>query len=280
MRRMACAGTTSFEVKSGYALSHRGELRLLRLIRRLARRTGFEIVPTYLGAHAVPPEFRGRADAYVDQIVRRTLPVIAEKRLATFCDVFCEPGFFSVRQSERILRTALRLGLGIKIHADEFVLSGGARLAARLRARSAEHLLEARRPEFAALAHAGVTAVLLPVTPFASLAARASPGRALVDAGVAVAVGSDCSPNSWIEAMPLVLAHAVYSARLSPSEAITAATVNAAHASGLADRAGSIAIGRAADFALFALGSADQIPYRIGSIPAAVYRQGIRILPA
>ncbi|MGD0718080.1 MAG: imidazolonepropionase [Thermoplasmata archaeon] len=279
MRRMALAGTTSFEVKSGYALSHAGELRLLRLIPRLARRTGFEIVATYLGAHAVPPEFRGRADAYVDQIVRRTLPVIAQERLAAFCDVFCEPGFFSVPQSERILRTALGLGLGIKIHADEFVLSGGARLAARLGARSAEHLLEDGRPEFAALARAGVTAVLLPATPFASLTARASPGRGLVDAGVAVAIGSDCSPNSWIEAMPIVLAHAVYGARLSPREAITAATVNAAYASGLADRAGSIAVGRAADFGLFALGSPDRIPYRIGSIPVAVYRQGIRILP-
>ncbi|EQD72159.1 imidazolonepropionase, partial [mine drainage metagenome] len=136
------------------------------------------------------------------------------------------------------------------------------------------------RPEFELLARAGVTAVILPVTPFASLAGRASPGRALVDAGVSVALGSDCSPNSWIEAMPLVLAHAVYSARLSPREAITAATVNAAHASDLADRAGSIAVGRRADFSLFALGSVDHIPYRIGSFPALVYRQGIRILPA
>jgi len=279
MRRMALFGTTAFEIKSGYALSHAGELRLLRLIRRLASRTGFEVVPTYLGAHAIPPEFRGRADAYVDQITRRTLPIVAAERLARFCDVFCEPGFFSVRQSERILRTALALGLGIKIHADEFALSGGARLASRLEAHSAEHLLEDGRPEFELLARAGVTAVILPVTPFASLAGRASPGRALVDAGVAVALGSDCSPNSWIEAMPLVLAHAVYSARLSPREAITAATVNAAHASGLADRAGSIAVGRSADFALFALDSADRIPYRIGSLPALVYRQGIRTPP-
>ncbi|MFZ0698925.1 MAG: imidazolonepropionase [Thermoplasmata archaeon] len=279
MRRMALSGTTAFEVKSGYALSHSGELRLLRLIARLASRTGLAVVPTYLGAHAVPPEFRGRVSTYVNQIVRRTLPIVAAERLARFCDVFCEPAFYSVRQSERILRAAVRLGLGIKIHADEFVLSGGARLASRLPARSAEHLLADGRPEFALLARAGVTAVILPVTPFASLAGRASPGRALVDAGVAVALGSDCSPNSWIEAMPLVLAHAVYSARLSPKEAITAATVNAAHASGLADRVGSIAVGRSADFSIFDLDSADRIPYRIGAFPAVVYRQGIRILP-
>jgi imidazolonepropionase len=280
MHRMARSGTTAFEVKSGYALSHLGELRLLRLIGRLASRTGLEVVPTYLGAHAIPPEFRGRSDAYVDQIVRRTLPIVAGEGLARFCDVFCEPGFFTVRQSERVLRTALGLGMGIKVHADEFALSGGAGLASRLGARSAEHLLQDGRPEFELLARTGVTAVILPVTPFASLAGRASPGRALVDAGVAVALGSDCSPNSWIEAMPLVLAHAVYSARLSPREAITAATVNAAHASDLADRAGSIAVGRRADFSLFALGSVDHIPYRIGSFPALVYRQGIRILPA
>lgn len=280
MRRMALSGTTSFEVKSGYALSHAGELRLLRLIARLARATGFDVVPTYLGAHAVPPEFRGRTDAYVEQIVRRTLPAIAAERLARFCDVFCEPGFFTVPQSERVLRAALGLGLGVKIHADEFALSGGARLAARLKARSAEHLLADGRPEFTALARAGVTAVLLPATPFASLASTRSPGRALVDAGVAVAVGSDCSPNSWIESMPLVLAHAVYGARLSPSEVITAATVNAAHASDVADRSGTIAVGRPADFTRFALDSADRIPYRIGSVPGAVYRQGIRVSPA
>lgn len=279
MRRMARSGTTAFEVKSGYALSHAGEIRLLRLIARLPSRTGFEVVPTYLGAHAVPPEFQGRADAYVDRIVRRTLPIVAAKRLARFCDVFCEPGFFNVRQSERVLRRALGLGLGIKIHADEFVLSGGARLASRLHAHSAEHLLEDGRPEFVALARAGVTAVLLPVTPWASLGARSSPGRGLVDAGVAVAVGSDCSPNSWMEAMPLVLAHAVYGARLSPREAITAATVNAAHASGIADRVGSIAVGRTADFSCFELGSADRIPYRIGALPTRVYRQGIRTFP-
>ncbi len=273
LRRMAAAGTAAVEVKSGYALDHAGELRLLRLIPRLARESGLRLVPTYLGAHAVPPEFRGRADAYVDRIVRRTLPVIAREGLARFCDVFCEPGYFTVAQSERILRAALALGLEVKVHADEFVLSGGARLAARLGARSADHVLATGAADRERLARAGVTAVLLPLTAFASAPARRSPGREMVDAGVPVALGTDCSPNSWVEAMPLVLAHAVHGARLTPAEALTAATVNAAHASGLLD-AGAIAAGRAADFALFDLPSVDHLGYRFDAIPTGVYRQG------
>ena len=276
--RMGGWGTTSVEVKSGYALTTEGELRLLRLIPRLARRTGLRLVPTFLGAHAVAPEYRSRPDAYVDRLVREALPRVARERLARFCDVFCEPGFFSVRQSERLLRAALAHGLGVKVHAEEFVLSGGARLAARLRAVSAEHLLAARKEDRALLANAGVTAVLLPVTALAAAPGIRSPGREMVDSGVPVALGTDCSPNSWAESMPLVLAHAVHSAHLSPAEALTAATVNAAHASGLED-AGTIARGRPADFAVFPLRSVDQLGYRFDAIPASVFRQGNPISP-
>ena len=274
LRRMAASGSTVVEVKSGYALSHAGELRLLRLLRRLGRRSGVTVVPTYLGAHAVPPEFRGRSDAYVDEIVRRTIPAVARERLARFCDVFVEPGFFSARQGARVLRAAAAHGLGLKVHAEEFVAAGGARLAARLHARSAEHLLVASADDRDRLAGAGVTAVLLPATPFASMTSTRSPGRALIDAGVPVAVGTDCSPNSWVEAMPLVLAHAVYGARLTPAEALTAATVNAAHAVDLTDSAGTIAVGRSADFVAFEVPSVAQLGYRIGLDPVAIYRQG------
>ncbi len=271
--RMAAGGSTAIEVKSGYALEHAGELRLLRLIRRLSHRTGLRIVPTYLGAHAVPPEFARRPDDYVDQIVRRTLPEIARFGLARFCDVFCEPGFFSPRQSERILRAAIALGLDAKVHAEEFVLSGGARLAARLRVRSADHLLAAGASDRRRLAAAGVTAVLLPLTAFGLSPRRGVPGREMIDSGVPVALGTDCSPNSWVEAMPLVLAHAVHGGRLSPHEALTAATVNAAHAIGLAD-AGTLAVGRSADFAIFPVPSVDHLGYRFDAIPGVVYRQG------
>lgn len=278
LRRMAAWGTTSFEVKSGYALDHAGELRLLGLLPRLSRRSGLRLVPTYLGAHAVAPEFLGRSSKYVERIVRATLPEVARRRAARFCDVFCEPGFFTVPESERILRAARSLGLGIKIHADEFVLSGGARLAARLGATSADHLLATPAGDRERLARAGVVAVMLPITAWTASTPRRSPAREMVDAGVAVALGSDCSPNSWVEGMPTVLAAAVHTGRLTPAEAITAATVNAAAASGLHD-AGSLRPGRPADLAIFPVPSAERIGYRFDVRPSLVLRQGKPISP-
>ncbi len=273
IRRMARHGTTTVEVKSGYALDVPGELRLLRLIPRLAGEVGLAVVPTFLGAHAVPPEHAGRPDAYVDRLVRLALPTIARERLARFCDVFCEPGFFSPAQSERLLRAALELGLGAKVHAEEFVRSGGARLAARLGATSADHLLASTAGDRRALAAAGVTAVLLPLTAYTSSPAGRIPGREMVDAGVAVALGTDCSPNSWVESMPLVLAHAVHRGRMTPSEALTAATVNAAHAIGLPG-VGTLQAGGPADFSVFPFASVEQLGYRFDALPEAVYRQG------
>jgi imidazolonepropionase len=280
LTRMAAMGTTACEVKSGYALTPAGERRLLSLVPHLARRTGLRLVPTFLGAHAIPPEYANRSDDYVTALIEEALPAIARDHLADFCDAFCEPGFFSVAQTERLLLAARTAGLGLKVHADEFVRSGGAALAARLGCRSAEHLLESSEEDRRALAAAGVTAVLLPITPFASFAPRASPGRAMVDAGVPVAVGTDLSPNSWVESMPLVLAHSVYGARLTPAEALTAATVNAAHAIGLSGEAGTIAVGRSADFVAFDVPAAEHIPYRFGLAPERVYRRGIPFPPA
>jgi len=278
LARMAASGTTAVEVKSGYALDHAGELRLLRLVPRLARATGLRLVPTYLGAHAVPPEHARDPNGYVREIVGRTLPAVARGRLARFCDVFCEPGFFTVEQSERVLRAAGALGLGLKVHADEFVASGGARLAARLRAASADHLLATGGRDRRALGAAGVVGVVLPLTALASSPRRRSPARELVDAGVAVALGTDCSPATWVEEMPGVLAAAVHAGRLSPNEALTAATVNAAHAIGLAD-AGTIEVGRPADLAIFPVRSAFALGYRFDVRPTVVLRQGNAVSP-
>lgn len=270
---MARDGTTSVEVKTGYMLSPGREVDLLRLIPLLARRTGLRLVPTFLAAHAVPPEFAGRPDEYVERIIRTALPTVAREHLARFVDVFCEPGFFSVRTSERLLRAAEGFGLETKVHADEFVRSGGARLAARRGARSADHLLAANGDDHRALAHAGVTAVVLPTTAFSVSTARRSPARELVDAGVPVALGTDCSPNTWVTSMPLTIALAVHGGRLSPAEALTAATVNAAHATGLED-AGTVAVGRPADFSVFPVPSADHLGYRYDVRPSLVFRQG------
>ncbi len=274
LRGAARGGTRTLEVKTGYALGHAGEIRLLRLLPRIARRTGLRIVPTYLGAHAVPPEAKGRRRDYVTEIVRRTIPWIGRHRLARFVDVFCEPGFFTVPEAERILRSARSAGLGIKIHADEFVASGGAALAARLGACSAEHLLRSPAADRRALARAGVTAVLLPATPWAALSPARSPGREMVDAGVPVALGTDLSPNSWVERMPTVLAHAVYSARLTPAEALTAATVNAAHALDLPVGEGMLREGGPADFSVFPFRSVGELGYRIDPLPTGIFRQG------
>ena len=277
LHRMLSWGTTTTEVKSGYALTRSGEARLLSLIPALQRRSPVRIVPTYLAAHAVPPEYAGRAEAYIDRIISHGIPEVARRGLARFADVFCEPGFFDVPQSERLLRAAARAGLGTKIHADEFVASGGTALAARLPTRSAEHLLAAPEGDYAALAESGVTAVLLPVTPFAALSALHSPGRALVEAGVPVALGTDLSPNSWVEGMPFVLSHAVYGARMTPAEALTAATVNSAWAIGEEERAGQVVVGRPADFSVFPVAHSVEIPYRFGASPSEVYRQGTRV---
>ena len=272
---MARDGTTTAEVKSGYALSHAGELRLLGIVPALSASSGLSLVPTYLGAHAVPP---GAGDP---RTLRRgdrpeDAPVIARRHLAAFCDVFCEPDFFSVEEARRILSAALSLGLGAKIHADEFELPGGARLAAELKARSAEHLLRTPSEDRDALGRAGVTAVLLPMTPFASMSGTRSLGREMVDAGVAVALGSDLSPNSWVESMPIVLSHAVYAARLTPAEAIVAATANAAHAIGTGDRAGAIAVGRWRISRCSTWSrSRGPVPDRVET--GQVYRQGIAI---
>ncbi|EQD40453.1 imidazolonepropionase, partial [mine drainage metagenome] len=272
--RAARGGSRTVEVKTGYALTHSGELRLLRLLPAIAHRTGLHIVPTYLGAHAVPPEAKGRRRDYVNEIVRRSIPGVADQGLARFVDVFCEPGFFTVAEAERILRSARAAGLGIKIHADEFVMSGGAALAARLGARSAEHLLRTPSKDRHALARTGVTAVLLPATPWAALASRRSPGREMVDSGVPVALGTDLSPNSWVERIPTVLAHAVYSARLTPAEALTAATVNAAHALDRPVGEGMLREGGPGDLSVFPLRSVGELGYRIDPLPTLIFRQG------
>lgn len=275
LRSMLRWGTTTAEVKSGYDLTYEGELRLLRLVPGLARESGIRLVPTFLGAHAVPPGFPGGRRGYLRLLTERMIPAVSRRRLAGFCDVFCDEGFFTRAEAKRILLAGKAWGLRPRIHADEFAALGGARLAAELSAASADHLLTTPPQDREALSRAGVPGVILPLTPMASFSSSRSPGRELVDAGVAVALGSDLSPNSWVESFPQAIAHAVLSARLTPAEALTAATVNAAHALGLSSEAGRLESGRALDLAVFPVSRVEQLPYRFGAtLPRAVFKDG------
>ena len=245
---IAALGTTTVEVKSGYGLEPEAELRALRAIRRLAEAGPPTVVATFLGAHEVPPEHRPRREAWVRILVEELIPRVGRERLAEFCDVFCEPGVFSLEESEAILLAARGAGLGLKVHADELDPYGGAELAARLGAASADHLGAISPAGVDALAGSETVAVILPGTLVFLGKARHAPARALVDAGAVVALASDFNPGSSPSAnVPLMMALAVSQARLQPAEAFAAATVNAACALARGASGGRLAAGSPAD---------------------------------
>jgi imidazolonepropionase len=263
-------GTTTIEAKSGYGLDLPTELRLLEVAHGLGREGPIEIVPTYLGAHAVPAEFRARPDgveAYVRHILEEQLPGVAAQGRARFCDVFCEEGAFTANQSERILRAAAVFGMGLRLHADEIVPSGGAELAAELGAISADHLAAPSPAGIDALAAASadgrpVVATLLPATTWFLMKDRHAPARTFVDRGVPVAVGTDFNPGtSPTPSLPLAMTLACLNLGLTPDEALVAVTVNAAHAIGMGEEIGSLETGKAADIVIWNVPSSRQIPY-------------------
>lgn len=268
-------GTTTIEIKSGYGLNAESELRMLRVIDRIRRETLLDVVATFLGAHAVPEEYAGAADDYVDLIVREMLPLVAEQSIARFCDVFCEEGVFTVQQSRRILQAARRAGLGLKIHADEVHDSGAAALAAELSVTSAEHLLRASEENIQSMAKAGVVGVLLPATAY-SLRKDYAPARRMVELGLPIAVATDCNPGtSYTESMPFVSGLSVLNLRLTVSEALVASTLNGAYAIGEAGRAGSFDVGKNADLLILDGESPAILAYHAGVSPiVAVYKQG------
>jgi imidazolonepropionase len=268
-------GTTTVEIKSGYGLSTDAELAQLRVLRRLSEECPNTIVATFLGAHAIPPEFRGRRQDYVDLVADEMVPAVARERLAEFCDVFCEEGAFTVEESRRILAGAARHGLAAKVHADELSLSGGARLASEIGACSADHLNFTSPGEASSLVARGTIAVLLPATPFFLLAPRYADGRGLIDLGVPVALATDFNPTSSISSMLFVMFLACLHMRFDPSEALAAATINAAHAIRRADRAGSIEPGKLADLLVLAVASHREIPFYVGrNIVRTVIKSG------
>jgi imidazolonepropionase len=267
LERMLAHGTTTVEIKTGYGLNTQDELKQLAAIHRLQEETPATLVPTFLGAHAVPAEYAGRADEFVDLVVEEMLPAVAAlDDPPPFCDVFNEDGAFSLEQSRRVLEAARKLGLGLKIHVDEFKPLGGTRLAVELGAASADHLVCTPPDEIELLARSDTVAVALPGTPFGLGHHEYTPARALIDAGGAVALATDCNPGTcWCESMQLMIALACRYMGMTPAEAICAATINAAHAVGLGHEAGSLEPGKRADLLLLDAPSYPHLGYRFGT---------------
>ena len=287
---MLSHGTTTAEVKTGYGLSIESEIKMLDAIRLLDEEHPMDLVPTFLGAHAVPAEYQGRTDAFVDLIVDEMLPTIADLRYkvetpdgeyyvraADFCDVFCEAGVFDVAQSSRILVAARELGMGLKIHTDEFEPIGGTTLAVELGAISADHLVCTTDEQLAALAASNTIAVALPGTPFGLGHHSYTRARRLIELGGALALASDLNPGTcWCESMQFIIALACRYLKLTPAEAINAATINAAYALSLGQYVGSLEVGKQADVIMLDAPDYRHLGYRFGTnLVETVVKRGI-----
>jgi imidazolonepropionase len=259
---MLVHGTTTVEAKSGYGLSTADEVKILEANRRLNRLHCVNVVSTFMGAHAVPPEYNGNSGEYVNSLIGETIPKVAEKGLAEFCDVFCERRIFSLEQAKRILVKGKAHGLKPKIHADEMSMLGGAEIAADVGAVSAEHLLFSSVEGIKAMAEKGVIAVLLPAAAFNLMMGRYADARLMIDCGVPVALGTGFSADCWVENQQLVIAMACHFMRMTPAEAITAATINAAHAVNRAGEVGSLEVGKRADVTILNVPNHKFVGYR------------------
>lgn len=269
-------GTTTAEAKSGYGLNLETERKQLQVIKKLNESHPVDLVPTFMGAHAVPREYRGRRQEYVDLVIHQMLPAIAEEKLAKFCDVFCETGVFTPEESLRILEQAKRLGLGGKLHADEVDSLGGAELAAKANCLTAEHLVAASAQGILDMAKQNVIAVLLPATSF-YLDKPFAPARDMLDKGLAIALGTDFNPGSSPNLnMQFAMSCACLRLRMTPEEVLTAATLNSAAAVGLAEQTGSLEAGKQADLVLWDAPDLAYIFYRYGSnLVHSVVKNGV-----
>lgn len=258
-------GTTTVEAKSGYGLSLEDEIKILRAIKRLDNETPLRYVPTFLGAHSIPPEYKARRDAYVSLLIDELLPQIAREKLAEFCDVFREENVFTTDESWKILSAARCHGLGIRIHADQLSLGGGAKLAAELGAVTADHLEHTDADGIAALKSAGVQPVLLPGSVYALGSSRYPAGREMIDADLAVVLATDFNPGSSpTPSMLTILSLAATHMKLTPAEAITATTINAAYSLNRGDKLGSLEPGKIADFVIHDTDDYRELSYFFG----------------
>lgn len=257
-------GTTTVEAKSGYGLSMESELKILQVMQRLDRLHAVDIVPTFMGAHTVPRRYKSNTQGYVNLVVNKMIPQVATRELAEFCDIFCEKGVFSLGQSRHVLTAARDHNLKIKIHADEMSQLGGAELAADIGAVSAEHLLFASDHGLKAMAEKRVIAVLLPAAAFSLMTERYADARKMIDLGVPVALGTDFNPSCRVENQQLVIAFACHFMKLTPAEAITAATINAAHAIDRGHEIGSLEADKKADIVILDIPNHKFLGYRFG----------------
>ena len=272
-------GTTTVEAKSGYGLTVEDELKILRVIRRLNEEMPIEFVPTFLGAHAVPREWR--QSEYVDLVIKEMLPRVASEKLAEFCDVFCERGYFGIAQSREILAAAKKLGLKLRIHADQLTNSGAAKLASEAKATTADHLEKTDEQGIAALRAAKVQPVLLPGSVYALGLTGYPRAREMIEAGLAVVIATDFNPGSSpTVSMPMILSLACTQMKMSPAEAITASTINAAYSLGRGDKIGSLEAGKLANFSIFDCQDYRELAYWFGfSQIHSVYVRGRYVLP-
>jgi len=262
-QRMLGEGTTTIESKSGYGLDTKNELKMLQATDDLREKLPMGIAATFLGAHAIPPEYESRTEDYVNLVIEEMIPAVAKENLAEFCDVFCEKGVFDVEQSRRILLAAKEAGMKIKIHADEIVRLGGAELAAEVGAVSADHLLMASNDGLEAMRKAGTIATLLPGTAF-SLNTDYARARDMIEMGLPVALATDFNPNCANESLFFSIALSCYKMKMHPREVISALTINSAHALDRADTIGSIEVGKRADVVVLECPNPEFIAYRFG----------------
>jgi len=269
-------GTTTIEAKSGYGLSVEEELKILRAIRAVGEQTPMRCVPTFLGAHEVPEEYRGNTSGYVSLVVDEMLPRVADKGLAKYCDIFCEPKTFPVAEARQILRAAKALGFGLRVHADQFTCSGAAQLAAELGAKTADHLEQSDATSIAALKGAGVQPVLLPGSVYAIGSQKYAPARAMIEAGLGVVIATDFNPGSSPTAsMAMVMSLACTQMKMTPAETLTAATINPACSLDLQHEVGSLEAGKVADFVVHDAADYREIPYWFGGQrPVMVFAGG------
>jgi len=270
-------GTTTVEAKSGYGLTVDDELKILRVIRQLNEQTPLEVVPTFLGAHAAPREMH--VDEYVDRAIEEMLPRVVSEKLAEFCDVFCEHGYFDVEQSRKILSAAKKLGLKLRIHADQLSNSGGAKLAGELKATTADHLEKTDGQGIGAMKSANVQPVLLPGSVYALGSASYPRAREMIETGLAVVIATDFNPGSSPSpSMPMMLSLACTQMKMSPAEALTASTINAAYTLGRGDMIGSLEPGKLANFSTFDCEDYRELAYWFGFSQAdSVYVRGERV---